>query len=89
MFQSSDVYLECVAKGVSKGTALSDVRARCENVQKILAVGDYENDLEMIRLADVGGAPGNAIEAVKRAADVVVAADNNHSAVARFLEQVL
>ena len=89
VFQSSDVYLEFVAKGVSKGAALADVRARYENVQKILVVGDYENDLEMIRLADVGGAPDNAIGAVKRAADVVVAADNNHSAVARFLEQVL
>lgn len=89
VFQSSDVYLECVAKGVSKGAALSDVRARCENVQKILAIGDYENDLDMIRLADVGGAPENAIEAVKRAANIVVPADNNHSAVAKFLETVL
>ncbi|HWQ05706.1 MAG TPA: HAD-IIB family hydrolase [Feifaniaceae bacterium] len=88
-FQSSSVYLEFVSKGVCKGTALGDVRARCENVQKILAVGDYENDLEMIALADIGAAPSNAIEAVKRAADIVLPVDNNHSAVARFLKQVL
>ena len=88
-FQSSDVYLEFVSKGVCKGMALGDVRTRCENVQKILAVGDYENDLDMIRFADVGGAPENAIDAVKRAANVVIPADNNHSAVATFLETVL
>ena len=89
VFQSSDYYLEFVSKGVCKGIALDDVRVRCENVQKILAVGDYENDLEMIALADIGAAPSNAIDAVKRAADIVLPVDNNHSAVARFLEQVL
>ncbi len=87
-FQSSDVYLEFVSKGVCKGMALGDVRTRCENVQKIYAVGDYENDLEMIALADIGAAPSNAIEAVKRVADIVLPVDNNHSAVAKFLEQV-
>lgn len=88
-FQSSDVYLEFVSNGVCKGMALGDVRTRCENVQKILAVGDYENDLEMIALADIGAAPSNAIDAVKLAADIVLPVNNNHSAVAKFLEQVL
>lgn len=88
-FFSSDVYLEFVAEGVNKGAALADVRTRCKNVKKILAMGDFENDLEMIALADVGGAPANALPSVKAAADVVVAADNNHSAVARFLEAAL
>ncbi len=83
------MYLEFVSKGVCKGMALGDVRTRCENVQKILAVGDYENDLEMIALADIGAAPSNAIDAVKLAADIVLPVDNNQSAVAKFLEQVL
>jgi hydroxymethylpyrimidine pyrophosphatase-like HAD family hydrolase len=88
-FKSSDVYIEFVAAGVSKGKALSDVRKRCKDAKKILAIGDYENDLEMISRADVGGAPSNAIAPVRRAANVVVPVDNNHGAIARFLETVL
>jgi hydroxymethylpyrimidine pyrophosphatase-like HAD family hydrolase len=40
-FKSSDVYIEFVAAGVSKGKALSDVRKRCKDAKKILAIGDY------------------------------------------------
>jgi hydroxymethylpyrimidine pyrophosphatase-like HAD family hydrolase len=88
-FQSSGNYLEFVKAGVNKGSALSDVRARCGDARTILAIGDYENDLELIARADIGGAPANAIGAVKAAAKVVLPVDNNHSAVARFLETVL
>ncbi len=89
VFRTSDWYLEFVTSGVNKGTALEDVRARCGNVKKILAIGDYNNDLEMVSLADIGGAPSNAIDEVKAAAQIVLTADNNQSCVARFLEQAL
>jgi hydroxymethylpyrimidine pyrophosphatase-like HAD family hydrolase len=89
MFRTAERYLEFVKTGVNKGTALSDVRTRCKNVKTILAIGDYENDLELLAQADVGCAPANAIESVKRAADVVLPVDNNHSAVAHFLQTVL
>ncbi|MEA4870190.1 MAG: HAD-IIB family hydrolase [Christensenella sp.] len=89
LVRTSSTYLEFVASGVSKGAALSDVRARCGNVKKILAIGDYNNDLEMVSLADIGGAPANAIDEVKSAADIVLTADHNHSCVARFLEVAL
>lgn len=88
-FRTSNTYLECVAEGVNKGTTLTDVRSRCKDVKKILAIGDYNNDLEMVTLADIGGAPANAIDEVKAAADIVLDADNNHSCVARFLEAAL
>lgn len=88
-FRSSDSYLEIVAAGVNKGATLEDVRARCGDVSKILAIGDYNNDLQMVQLADIGGAPANAIDEVKSAADIVLSADNNHSCVARFLEIAL
>ncbi len=85
-FRSADWYLEVVAAGVNKGTMLDVVRARCENVQTILAIGDFNNDLEMVTMADIGGAPANAIDEIKAAADIVLTVDNNHSCVARFLE---
>ena len=88
-FRSASTYLEFVAKDVNKGATLADVRAFCKDVKKILAIGDYNNDLEMVSLADIGGAPANAIRVVKAAADIVLDADNNHSCVARFLEAAL
>lgn len=88
-FRSSDHYLEIVAQNVSKGSALSDVRTRCGDVKKILAIGDYNNDLEMVLRADIGAAPANAIAEVKSAADIVLPVDNNHHCVAHFLEAVL
>jgi Cof subfamily protein (haloacid dehalogenase superfamily) len=87
--RTSDYYLEFVLAGVNKGAALADVRARCGDVKKILAIGDYNNDLEMVDLADIGGVPSNAIDAVKSVADIVLTASNNESCVARFLEAAL
>ncbi len=70
--RSHDFFIEFVAKGVSKGDALARLaeylgvpRAR------VVAVGDNENDLEMIRWAGVGVAMGNSPEVVKREADWV------------------
>lgn len=89
VFRTCDWYLEFVAAGVNKGTALKDVRTRCGNVEKILAIGDYNNDLEMVSVADIGGAPINAIDEVKAAADIVLTQSNNESCVAEFLKQAL
>ena len=89
VFRTADWYLEFVKAGVNKGTALEDVRARCGDVKKILAIGDYNNDLEMVALADIGGAPANAIEEVKTVADIVLSASNNESCVAEFLKRAL
>ena len=89
MFRTADWYLEFVTAGVNKGTALEDVRARCGDVKKILAIGDYNNDLEMVALADIGGAPANAIDDVKAVADIVLSVSNNESCVAEFLNRAL
>ena len=89
VFRTADWYLEFVAAGVNKGAALEDVRARCPDCQTILAIGDYNNDLEMVSAADIGGAPANAIGEVKAAARIVLAETNNESCVARFLHAAL
>ena len=41
--------------------------------EEIIAFGDAENDLDMIRFAGIGVAMGNGEEAVKAAADYVTA----------------
>ncbi len=79
--------LEILPTGASKGAALKalikDLGVASENV---MALGDAENDIEMIQLAGIGVAVGNASQIVKDAADVVVA-DNNSDGVAEAIER--
>ena len=89
VFRTCDWYLEFVANGVNKGIALGDTRSRCKDAKTILAIGDFNNDLEMVALADIGAAPANAIDEVKSAAHIVLDVDNNQSCVAHFLKQTL
>ena len=62
-------YLEITAAGVDKGTALAEL---CHllgiDAGEVLAVGDGENDLPMLRFAGMGVAVGNASPAVRQAA---------------------
>ncbi|QSZ66587.1 phosphoglycolate phosphatase [Methanofollis aquaemaris] len=58
--------------GVSKGTALSELAALMGLVpDDFLAVGDSENDTEMIRRAGVGAVVGNAVPGPMAAAEYV------------------
>lgn len=65
-------YLEFAAGSASKETAL---RFLCSSLgiasDQLMACGDGENDLEMISLAGMGIAMGNACEALKAAADYI------------------
>ena len=45
-------------------------------MEHVMAIGDNENDLEMLRLAAVGAAVQNATDAAKEAADYVCRASN-------------
>ncbi len=67
-------YLEIVASGVNKGDALVRLADTLEIPRdETLAVGDGENDVEMIRAAGTGVAVADAHEAARDAADVVLA----------------
>ena len=52
------------------------------------AVGDSENDLDIIRAAGLGVAMGNATPEVKDAADIIIE-DNAHDGVALFLNSLI
>lgn len=71
-FYSDTNYYEFVAKNVSKGTMLEKIRERSEfKNTKIIALGDYLNDNEMLIAADCGIATANAHKDTKKAADLV------------------
>lgn len=77
---SFEFYLEILKKGISKGSALHSMR-KLEHFRDktIIAVGDYDNDIEMIKLADVGIAVENASEDVKMAADMITVSNDCHA----------
>jgi Cof subfamily protein (haloacid dehalogenase superfamily) len=68
-------YLELIPVGASKGAALVRLAAHLGvSIERVVAVGDQENDLEMLRAAGMGIAMPHAPEAVRRAADRVAPA---------------
>ncbi len=70
-FYSEANYHEFVAKGVSKGSMLEAIRKMPAFSQtKIIALGDYLNDRELLEAADIGIASGNAHDELKALADV-------------------
>ncbi len=67
-------YLEMAHAGVDKGRALAFL-ARSLNIPRseVMAIGDSENDLAMLRWAGLGVAMGSASEHVRQASDAVTA----------------
>ncbi|MDF2988593.1 MAG: Cof-like hydrolase [Eubacterium sp.] len=75
---SHELYFEVLKKSVSKGSALQSLKLLNDYRDKIVvSVGDYDNDIEMIRHADLGLAVENARECVKQAADRVIVSNDN------------
>ena len=62
--------IEIQPQGTTKGDAIDRIRSLYRhNIDKVIAVGDYENDIDMIEKADIGYAVANAVPAVKAVAD--------------------
>ena len=57
--------------------------------EDVVAVGDYDNDLEMILQSGIGVAVGNARECVKARADYVTVRDNEAGAVADMINELV
>ena len=89
-FYTLDVFLEITPAGGDKGSArrwlCTDYRESLSE-RKIIAAGDFDNDVHMLREADCGAAVGNAEEVAKEAADVIIA-DNNHSPMADLIQRL-
>ncbi|NEW08459.1 HAD family phosphatase [Paenibacillus sp. SYP-B3998] len=81
--------IELNPRGVSKA---SGVEAVCQllniTMSEVIAMGDSENDISMIRAAGLGVAMGNAQEEVKRVADLTTLTNEEH-AVAKVIHDYL
>jgi Cof subfamily protein (haloacid dehalogenase superfamily) len=62
--------IELMSAGINKGEALKAAAAKLSiPMTEVMAIGDSDNDREMIREAGIGVAMGNALDTVKAEAD--------------------
>ncbi len=87
-FKSSPWYLEIVPNGVNKGTA---IQALCRHYgigrENVMSIGDYYNDVDMLKASGIPVAMANAPSDVKALAEYVTEADNNHCGVAEAIRR--
>lgn len=77
---SANRYLEFNQKGVSKGAALLKLMEKLNiKPENVMAIGDNDNDISMLKKAGLGIAVGNAIAEAKAAADYVCQATHEES----------
>ena len=86
---SAPQYYEMLPQNISKGSALEHMRKICGMEDyTFVAVGDFNNDIEMIRYADVGVCPSNSSKDVKAAADIVLDVSCEEDAVAEVIDYI-
>lgn len=85
--KSEAFYLEIMQKNDNKAKALQLLLDELGlTADDLLAFGNNQNDLEMIKLAKVGVAVGNAVVELKEKSDYITESNDNDG-VALFLEQ--
>lgn len=71
---------EILPKGASKGNALLKMAELFGiDAKRTIAVGDYNNDVSMIKNAGVGFAVANAVEEAKAVADYITVSNQEHA----------
>lgn len=85
--RSSSVLIEMVNVNSSKAIAVKWLADKYNiNSEEIIAIGDAENDISMIKYAGLGVAMGNAMDSVKECADFI-APTNNENGVAAVINK--
>lgn len=89
IYRSAPHYLELVPRGIDKGSALLRLLNHIGfTPADLIACGDQDNDISMIRVAGIGVAMGNAADNVKAAADII-APSCDEDGVADIIERYL
>lgn len=85
---SSKNYLEMLPFDTNKGFALRELIRMCGfSIDRVYAIGDYYNDVELLQAAGFAAMPQNAPEELKENADLVVC-DCNEGAIADLVEYI-
>ncbi len=88
--KSSEIFIEMLPHNISKGSAL-EVYRKLDGMADFtfVAIGDFDNDIEMIVNADIGVCPANAEESVKKVSDIVLSESCDNGAVAELIEYII
>jgi len=87
LIRSGDHFIDIMHQDASKGSALLQfANSLGVKRERIMAIGNYFNDLEMIKLAGLGIAMDNSPREVKEAADGVTASNNEHGVAEALLK---
>ena len=83
--RSGPRYFEVTAQGVNKGTALAHLKILLDPApRRVVAIGDYNNDIEMLQESDIPAAPESALGEVKQHAKIITAC-HSRSAIADLI----
>lgn len=88
--QSEPTCIDIMKTGISKWDG---TKTLCRMLgipeDNVIAAGNYNNDIDLLKNAGVGVAVQNALDCVKAAADYITEADNNHDAIAEVVQKFL
>ena len=89
--KSSETFFEIQRAGINKGSMLSVLKRSYEEIYDhsitTYGVGDYENDLPLLRAADSAVCPANAHPMVKHESDLCLC-DHNEGVIADLIERI-
>ncbi len=86
--RSEEPLCEILPKGTNKGLGLLKLTEILGiDPRRTVAIGDYDNDIAMIKTAGVGIAVANASPAAKEAADIITVSNHEH-AIARIISEI-
>ena len=86
--RSEKALYEILPKGSSKGAVLPRLAKHLGiNLSHTIAVGDYDNDVSMLKAAGIGVAVSNATAEAKAAADLITVSNEEH-AIARIIGDI-
>lgn len=87
---SEPVLIEFVKKGMKKVEAIKVLLDKLDiSPNEVIAIGDGENDIDMIKFAGCGVAMKNANDEVKKVADVITNNTNNEDGVVQILKKLI
>ena len=87
---SGPCYLELLPVDAGKGNSLQQLCQLLQvPIENSYAAGDEENDIDLLKAAGCGICMCNGKDEVKRAADVITEADNNHDGLVPFFERLM
>jgi len=84
---SSKRFIETVSVKATKATGIKKALQNNYN-KRLVCIGDYLNDIEMLNIADIPACPKNSHEKVKKSAKIITV-DNNVGAIADLINQLL